>query len=135
METKNALFWYFWPKMFHLGIFGREFEKYYCHIGNQHPQVCLFSKFQKITKMPKFRTKSSWFEYFWAGIWKTYCHIWNQHPQICLIAKFGGKTKMPKFGIKNALFGYFLAKTLKVLASYLNFAPSNYSNCKIFRKK
>ena len=34
---------------------------------------------------------------------------------------------MPKFGIKNALFGYFWAKTLKILASYLKFAPSNFS--------
>ena len=44
--------------MFHLGIFGTEFEKYYCHIGNEHPQVCLFSKFKKITKMPTFRQKA-----------------------------------------------------------------------------
>ena len=64
------------------------------------------------TKMPKFRTKNAWLEYFWAGIWKQYSHIWNQLPRICLIPKFHEKTKMPKLGTKNALFGYFGARTL-----------------------
>ena len=38
--TKNALFGYFWPKMLYLGNFGQEFKKKYCHIWNQHPQIC-----------------------------------------------------------------------------------------------
>ena len=54
-------------------------------------------------------TKSPWFGYFWAGIWKEYCRISNQHPQIFLIAKFQEKTKMLKFGTKNTLFQYFRA--------------------------
>ena len=100
--TQNALF----------GYLGQEFKKNYCHIWNQHPQMCLFAKFhqKKKTKMPTFGTKNAWFGYFWTGIWKQFCHIWNQHPRICLLAKFRGKTKMPKFGTKNALFGYFWPK-------------------------
>ena len=40
--TKNDLFGYFWPKMLkYLGIFGLES---YCHIWNQHPQICLIAK-------------------------------------------------------------------------------------------
>ena len=31
--------------MLHLGIFGLEFEKSYCHIWNQHPQICVIAKF------------------------------------------------------------------------------------------
>ena len=108
--TKNAIFGYFWRKMPYFGIFGPEFLKNYCHIWNQHPQICLFAKFHGKTKMPRFGTKNAWFGYFGAGIWKQYCHIWNQHPRICLIAKFRGKTKMPKFGTRNALFEYFWVK-------------------------
>ena len=56
--TKNTLFWYFWvailkicfhilkknnfkmrPKMPFLGIVKLEFEKNYCHIWIQHPQI------------------------------------------------------------------------------------------------
>ena len=80
--TKNALFWYFWTKMAYLGIFGLEFYKYYCHIWNQHPQICLIAKFCEKEKIPKFGTKNALFGYFWARILKNYCHIWNQHPQI-----------------------------------------------------
>ena len=106
--TKNALLEYFWPKMPYLGIFGQELKKKnYCHIWNQHPQICLFAKFHEKTKMPKFGTKKVWFMYFWAGIWKQYCHISNQHPRICLIGKFREKAKMPKFKTKNASFGCF----------------------------
>ena len=42
---------------------------------------------------------------------------------------------MPKFGIKNASFGYFWERTLKILASYLIVAPSNFAHSKTFRKK
>ena len=108
------------PKMPYLGIFdqkcliwvvlGKNFKKDYCHVWNQHLQICLFAKFHEKTKMPKSGTKNAWFRYSWAGIWKQFCHIWNQHPRICLIAKFRGKTKIPKFVTKNALFGYFWPK-------------------------
>ena len=43
---KNAIFGYFSPRMPYLGIFGQEFKKNYCQIWNQHPQICLFAKFQ-----------------------------------------------------------------------------------------
>ena len=71
--TKNSLFGYFWATSLN----------YYCHIWNQHPQICLTAKFSKITKTPKFRTKNPFFGYFWARIYKNCFRIWNQHPQIC----------------------------------------------------
>ena len=57
--AKNVLFGYFWPKMPYLGIFGQEFQKYYCHIWNQDPQICLIVKFCKKTKIPNFGTKNA----------------------------------------------------------------------------
>ena len=62
--------------------------------------------------MPKFRTKSALFGYFWAKILKYYCHIRNQRLQISLIAKFCEETKMLKFGTKTAGFGYFTTRIL-----------------------
>ena len=38
--TKNALIGYFWARIF----------KNYCHILNQHPQICLIVKFCKKTQ-------------------------------------------------------------------------------------
>ena len=70
--TKNALFRYFWARIF----------KTYCHIWNRHPKICLFTKFCEKTKMPKFEDKNAWLSYFWARISKSFCHIWNEHPQI-----------------------------------------------------
>ena len=69
--TKNALFGYCWDRIL----------KNYCHIWNQHPQVCLTAKFCEKTKMPKFGTKNALFGYFWDRKLKNYCHIWNQHCQ------------------------------------------------------
>ena len=111
--TKNDLLGIFDQECVIWVFLGKNVLKNYCHIWNQHPQICLFAKFHEKTKMPKFWTKNAWFGYFGAGIWKQYCHIWNQHPRICLIAKFREKTKMPKFGTKNALFGYFWARILE----------------------
>ena len=91
----------------YLNIFGLEFKKNYCHISNQHPQICQIAKFCEETKLPKFGTKNALFRYFWDRILKNCCHILNQHPQICLLVKSWEKTKMPKFGTKNALFGFF----------------------------
>ena len=45
----------------YLGTFGLEFEKNYCHIWNQHPQICLISKFRKKAKMAKVGTKNDLF--------------------------------------------------------------------------
>ena len=44
--------------------------KYYCHVSNQRPRICLSAKFGAKTKILKFRTKNALFGYFWAGIWK-----------------------------------------------------------------
>ena len=122
--TKNAWFMCFWA-----GIW-----KQYCHIWNQHPRICLISKFRG--KNALFGTKNALFGYFRARILKNYCHIWNQHPKICRFAKFHKrKTKISKFGTKNAWFRYFWAGTwMKTILSYLKSAPSNLPNCKILRK-
>ena len=80
--SKIALFEYFCPKMPYLGIFGLECLNNYCHIWNQHPQICLIAKFRQKTKMPKFGTKNALFGCFWAKILKRYRHISNAHPQI-----------------------------------------------------
>ena len=122
--TKNARFAYFWA-----GIW-----KYYYHIWNQRPRICLVAKFGGKIKILKFGTKNAWFGYLWTGTWKQYCHIYNQHSQICLISKFREIMKMHKFGTNNALLGYFWAMHLKKLLSYLNSAPSNLPNCKILQK-
>ena len=87
--TKNALFGYFWA-----GIW-----KYYCHVSNQCPRICLVAKSGAKIRILKFRTENALFGYFWTGIWKNCSHISNQHPEICLIANFTGT--------KNVWFGYF----------------------------
>ena len=137
MEKQKCL--NLWPKMPYLHIFdeksfiwiflGYNFKKSYCHIWNQHPQICLFAKFHGKTKMPKFGTKNAWFGYFWTGIWKQFCHIWNQHPQISLIAKFCEKTKEPTFGTKYTLTGYFLPRILKKYCYIWNQHPQICQKC------
>ena len=118
--------------------------KYYCHVSNQRPQICLVAMLSAKVKILKFRTKNALFGYFWAGILKIYCHIWNQHLRTSLITKFCEGTKMPKFETENTLFEYFWPKmhylgTLrqgfkKILLSNLESASSNLSICKISRK-
>ena len=91
-------------------FFGPEFFKKSCYIWNQHPWICLITKYCEIKKMPKFGTKSALFAYFWPRILKNYCHYWIQHPSICLTGKFCEETKMLKFGTKNTFWGVFLTK-------------------------
>ena len=57
------------------GYFGGRILKKYCHISNQHPQICQIATFPKETKMPKFGTKNALFGYSWGRILKNYCHI------------------------------------------------------------
>ena len=107
----------------YIGIFGQEFYKNYCHIWNQHPQICLIANFHEKNKNAKMWDKNALFEYFWPKISyldifglelkKSYFRIWNQHPWICLIAKSCEIMKMPKFGTKSVLFGYFSTRILK----------------------
>ena len=110
------------PNMSFFGIFdqiclilvflGKNFLKNYCHIWNQHLQICLFAKFYEKTKMTKLGSTNALSGYFWATILENYCHICNPHLLICLIAKLRGETKMLKSGIKNDLFEYFWPKML-----------------------
>ena len=55
-ENKNPLFRYFWAR----------FLKYYCHIWNQHPEICWIVKFHGKTRLHKFGTKNALFRYFWV---------------------------------------------------------------------
>ena len=92
---------------------------------------CLIAKFSEKMKVPDFWAKNT-FRYFQARILKKYCHIWNRQPRICQIAKIRAKAKLLKFGTKYALFGYFLCWNLKTILLYLELAPSNLANSKIF---
>ena len=102
--TKNASFGYFWTRSW----------KWYGHIWNQHPQVCLNAKFSEETKTPKFGIKNALFWCFGATI-SQYCHIWNQLCRFCIIAKFCRKWKclIWVFLTKNAFFGYFWTTIFK----------------------
>ena len=82
--TINVLLKYFWAWL----------SKNFCHISNQHPQICLFAKFHKKARMPKFEIKISYFGIFGLQIY--FSDIWNQGTKFCLIAKFWEKTKMRK---------------------------------------
>ena len=105
-------------KLLCLGILGLGFEKSYCHIWNQHPQIFLKAKFHAKMKILKFRSKSGLFACFWAGIWKYYCHNWNQRPRFFLIANFGAKIKIIEFGTKIVLFGFFGQQLWKAIVIF-----------------
>ena len=104
---QKCLVWAFFTKKPYSDIFALEFEKNYCHIWNQHPQILVMRKVCEKTKIPKLGSKNALFWYFWGRTLKSYSHIWNRHRWIRIIAKFCEETKMPKVGTKNALFGYF----------------------------
>ena len=40
--------------------------KYYFHVSNQHPRICLVAKFGAKIKILKFGTENALFGYFWA---------------------------------------------------------------------
>ena len=84
--TKNALFWYFWARIF---------KKLLSYLKSAPSNLSICKILRK--------TILSIFGHFRASVLKKSCHIWNRHPWICLIAKFS-KKKKPKFGTKNALF-------------------------------
>ena len=127
MVPKLPYFGIFWQEDL-LSVFGQQFKKkLFPYFKSKHLNLSnwkilwnieipksgtksVIPKFCEQVKMPKFRNKNNWFEYFWAEIWKEYWHIWNHHPRICVIANFCRKTKMHNFGTKNALFRYFWPK-------------------------
>ena len=101
LGTKNVRFPYL----------GAGIWKYYYHIWNQRPRICLVAKFGAKIKIVKFGTRNALFEYSWVGIWKWYSHNWNQHPRICLSANVAKKqkrwnlvSKMPYVGILGLEF-------------------------------
>ena len=108
--------------------FGARIWKYYCHVSNYRPRICLVAKFVAKIKILKFRSKNA---LFWDTIWKKLLSYLKSAPSNFSNCKFGEKTKMSKFGIKNVWFGYFWTGIWKKILSYLKSAPSNLSNCKI----
>ena len=46
--------------------FGARILKYYCHIWNQRPRICLLTNLEANTKIFKFGTKTALFEYFFS---------------------------------------------------------------------
>ena len=99
LGTKNALFGYFWAKIF----------KTYEHTGNQHPQICLIAKFCEKTKM--FQPRIKFVVSFWA-------RILDFNFKLTQWKNFVKKTKMSKFGTKNTLFGYFLGGFLETIVIF-----------------
>ena len=95
---QKCLVWAFFTKKPYSDIFALEFEKNYCHIWNQHPQILVMRKVCEKTKIPKLGSKNALFWYFWGRTLKSYSHIWNRHRWIRIIAKFCEETKMPTFG-------------------------------------
>ena len=96
--TKNALFWCFWTRIF----------KKYCHIWNQHSQICLTGKFcKKERKMPKFGTKNPIFAYFWAGILKTFVIFEINTLRFLYLQKFTKKQKYLNLWPKMPYLGIF----------------------------
>ena len=101
------------PKMLYFGVF-------YCHISNQHPRICLISKFRAKIKILKFGIKNAWLEVFLG--WKLAKLGWKlsylklRH-SILYDCKFRVRVKVFNFGIKNTLFGHFwngISKTIVI---------------------
>ena len=89
--TKNARFPYI----------GGEIWKYFCHISNQRPRICLLTKFGAKIKIVKFGTKNAWF-----GL-KIILSYLKSAPSNLLNSNFRVKMKMPKFGIKMPYLSTF----------------------------
>ena len=66
--TKNALFGLFWPKIRYFGLFWEVLWKFFSHIWNQHPQICLFAKFHEKNGNAWIWTRNAWFGCFWTAI-------------------------------------------------------------------
>ena len=104
--------------------------KYYCHVSNHVPQICLVPKFG-VKKKSKKKSKDQKF-LIWVFLgWnlKNCCHIWNQHPQTCLIANFS------KFGTQNVWLGIFGQEFEKKYFHIWNQHPRNCLNAKHEIKK
>ena len=84
--TKNALFACFLGRIL----------KYYCHIWNQHPQICPTAKFGAKSKIFKFRTKNAY-----LGIFEL------EFDNSILSEESGEKVKILEFGTENDWFGPF----------------------------
>ena len=80
--TKLALFGYFWVKIL----------TNYCHISNQHPQICQTAKFHKKSKLPKLLTKNAVIGYLWGKVFKNIV-IFEIRPSILSNGRILQKTK------------------------------------------
>ena len=123
-------------KIPYLGIFtGLEILKHYCHIWNQHPQICLIGKFCQKTKMHKFGTKNVFFGYFWVNFLKKLLSYLKSAPSnfLILITKFRKKKKQKCLNL-GPKFGFFWTRIWK---KYCHIGNQHPQICLIakFRKK
>ena len=124
--TKNAWFAYFWGAIW----------KYYCHIWNLHPRICLVAKFGaktkivkknfvKTTKMLKFGTKNVLLGYFWLEFENNILIFERNTPDLsnCKIS-WRKNTKMFKFSPKIVCwFAYFCVGIWKCCRHIWNLCP------------
>ena len=108
----------------HLGIFGLNFRKNYCHIRNQHPQICQIPKIRGKTAIPKFWTKNGLFKKLGNKLLSYY----KSAPSNLSNSKNSRKKD------NWVLLGIFGLNFRKKLLSYMNSGTSNLSICKILRK-
>ena len=124
-RTKNALFGYFWAKIL----------KHYCHIWNQHPQICQIAKFREKTKMPKFGIKNALFGYFWARILENYCVIYEISTlNFVKLQNFAKKQKCLNLGRNKTYFSIFLPRTRKCYCRIWNQHPQICQMIKFLKK-
>ena len=124
--TRNACF----------GCFELEFWKQCCHIWNQQPQICLFAKIWRKTKVPKFGTRNAWKHTNVLKLeFENSILIFEINTLEFVYLKNLAKKKKKKiplkFGIKNVLFVYFSARIWKMLLWYLKSASCSLPFSKI----
>ena len=99
--------------MGYLGIFEVSFENNYCHISNQHPQICQIAKFCKNKKLLKFGTKNALFGCFPCRNLNNDSHIRNQRSQVFKLQNFKQIQKHINLRPNMPYLDIFLVKLLK----------------------
>ena len=108
--------------------FGARILKYYSHIWNQRPRICLLTKLEANTKIFKFGTKNTLFGYFFhqkCPIWVFLYNNLKSASSSLSNCKISGKCKMAKFGTENALFECFCARILTNYCHIWNRQPQS----------
>ena len=97
--------------------FGAGIWKYYCHVSNQRPRICLVAKFVAKIKILKFRSKNA---LFWDTIWKKLLSYLKSAPSNFSNCKFGEKKN---WGPKMCDSSIFLAEIWKKYCHIWNKHP------------